>query len=294
MNGAQGTVITVLRGACDVVSDGRVVRLRLTGTDAHLERALAVGDEVRFDPERAQLAEILPRRTVLARLRSFRPGREQVIAANADRLAIVTSVASPPFRAGAVDRFLLSARAGGLETLLVVNKVDLLEKPEPRPDEIAGYEVVVPILAVSATTGVGLDALRAALAVGTTVLAGHSGVGKSSLINALEPELRLETAEISAKWDRGRHTTSRSTWLRLRGGGVVIDTPGVREIGTGPVDPAELGPVYPEIALAAAGCRFRDCRHAAEPGCAVRAAVEAGQIRAARLASFQRLLAGGD
>lgn len=291
---AQGTVITVLRGACDVVSGERVVRLRLTGSDAHQERALAVGDEVRFDPERAALREVLPRRTRLARLRSFRPGRAQVIAANADRLAIVSSVASPPFRAGAVDRFLLAARAGGLEALLVVNKLDLLEKPEPLPDEIAGYDAVAPIVAVSAETGAGLDALRAALATGTTVLAGHSGVGKSSLLNALEPDLRLETGEISAKWDRGRHTTSRSTWVRLRGGGVVIDTPGVREIGTGPVDPEQLGAVYPEIALAAAGCRFRDCRHAAEPACAVRDAVAAGRIRAARLASYQRLLAGDD
>ena len=291
---AQGTVITVLRGACEVVSGGRVVRLRLTGTDAHLERSLAVGDEVRFDPERAALAEVLPRRTKLARLRSFRPGREQVIAANVDRLAIVTSVASPPFRAGAVDRFLLAARAGGLEALLVVNKVDLLEKPEALPDEVAGYEIVVPIFAVSAATGAGLDALGRALASGTTVLAGHSGVGKSSLLNALEPELRLETGEVSAKWDRGKHTTSRAIWLRLRGGGVVIDTPGVREIGMGPVAPDDLGAVYPEIALAAAGCRFRDCHHDAEPGCAVRTAVVAGQVRAARLASYQRLLAGGD
>src|SRR5262249_57982093 len=121
------------------------------------------------------------------------------------------------------------------------------------PDEIAGYDVVVPILAVSAETGTGLEALRGALAIGTTVLAGHSGVGKSSLINALEPELRLETGEISAKWDRGRHTTSRSPWLRLRGGGVVIDPPGVREIGTGPVGPAAPGPGHPESPPAAAG-----------------------------------------
>ena len=293
MSIAQGTVITVLRGACDVVSDERVIRLRLTGTDARHERSLAVGDEVRFDPERAALVEVLPRRTKLARLRSFRPGREQVIAANIDRLAIVTSVSSPPFRAGAVDRFLLAARAGGLDALLVVNKLDLLEK-DALPDEIAGYAVVVPIFAVSAASGAGLEALGRALADGTTVLAGHSGVGKSSLLNALQPELRLETGEISAKWDRGRHTTSRSTWLRLRGGGVVIDTPGVREIGTGPVDPDELGAVYPEIALAGVDCRFRDCRHDTEPGCGVRAAVEAGRIPAARLASFQRLLAGDD
>jgi putative ribosome biogenesis GTPase RsgA len=129
----------------DVVP-GVPLRLRLTGKDAHEERSLAVGDEVRFDPERAALVEILPRRTTLARLRSFKPGREQVIAANVDRLAIVTSVSSPPFRPGAVDRFLLAARAGGLDALLVVNKLDLLEK-DALPDEIAGYAVVVPIFA---------------------------------------------------------------------------------------------------------------------------------------------------
>jgi ribosome biogenesis GTPase len=283
-------VITVLRGACEVVAGERVQRLRLSGSNARTELDLAVGDRVRFDPVRGQLVDTLPRRTKLARLRSYRPGREQVIAANADRLAIVTSVTSPPFKSGAVDRFLLAARAGKLESLLVVNKIDLLEGRE-LPDEIRGYQRVVPIFAVCAQTGEGCESLGLALASGITVFAGQSGVGKSSLLNALEPELRLETGEVSAKWDRGRHTTTRSTYLRLRGGGVVIDTPGVREIGTGPVDRDLLGAVYPEIVLAAVDCRFRDCQHASEPGCAVLAAVEKGEIPAARVASYQRLLA---
>jgi len=289
MSAVQGTVITVLRGACEVVSGERLTRLRLTGTNARRAASLAVGDQVRFDPARGALLEVLPRRTQLARLRSFGKPRPQVIAANADRLAIVASVASPPFRSGAVDRFLLAAHAGGLEAILVVNKIDLLASAE-LPEEIRAYEGILPLVAVSATTGAGLPALRAALAHGTTVLAGHSGVGKSSLLNALEPELRLETGEVSAKWDRGRHTTARSVYLRLTGGAVVIDTPGVREIGTGPVDPDLLGLVYPDIALLAADCRFRDCRHRAEPGCAVRAAVEDGRLRAARLASYARLV----
>lgn len=289
MSEARGTVITVLRGGCEVVSGDRVQRLKLSGKHAKDEVALAVGDEVSFDAEKGVLASVLPRRTKLARLRSFGRPREQVIAANADRLAIVVSVASPPFRSGVVDRFLLAAHAGGLASILIVNKVDLLAPGDPLAEEIRAYEAVTELFAVSAATGAGLEKLLARLARSTTVLAGHSGVGKSSLVNALRPELRLETAEISAKWDRGRHTTSRSVWVRLPGDAIAIDTPGVREIGTGPVDPAMLADVYPDLAAYSAECRFRDCRHGAEPGCAVREAVEAGKLAPARVDAFRRL-----
>jgi ribosome biogenesis GTPase / thiamine phosphate phosphatase len=288
MTEAQGTVLTVMRGGCDVVHGETVLRLQLVGKHALRETALAVGDQVSFDPLRKVVIDVMPRRTKLARLRSFGKHREQVLAANADRLAIVTSVASPPFRSGAVDRFLVAAHVGGLEAILVVNKVDLLEGAA-LPDEIRAYETVTELFPVAAKTGAGLEPLRARLAHSTTVLAGHSGVGKSSLINALEPELRLQTGELS-KFDRGSHTTSASSWLRLAGGAVVIDTPGVREIGTGPVDAALLGPVYPEIERLASECRFRDCRHRTEPKCAVRAAVEDGRVSAARLANYHRLL----
>jgi ribosome biogenesis GTPase len=283
-------VITVLRGAIEVVQGDHLQRLRLSGANARRELQLAVGDRVTFDPAKGVLVDVLPRRTQLARLRSFGRPRPQVIAANVDRLAIVTSVASPPFRSGAVDRFLLAAHAGGLESMLVVNKLDLLGEHAELDETIRAYEGIVPLYPVSAVQGTGLAELRAALAQGVTVFAGHSGVGKSALLNALEPELRLETGEISAKWDRGRHTTSRAAYLRLANGAVVIDTPGVREIGTGPIDPDSLGAVYPDIALLAAGCRFRDCRHRAEPDCAVRRAVEEKRLRPARLASYHRLL----
>jgi len=289
MSETKGTVLTVARGGCDVVHGENVTRLKLVGKHAHRETALAVGDLVSFDPVRKVVIEVLPRRTVLSRRRSFGKQREQVLAANADRLAIVASVASPPFRSGAVDRFLVAAHTGGLEAILVVNKLDLLAEGETLPDEIRAYEGVVELFLVAAKSGLGIERLRARLSNSTTVLAGHSGVGKSSLINALEPELRLQTGEIS-KWDRGSHTTSASTWLRLAGAAVVIDTPGVREIGTGPVDRDLLGPVYPEIARLSADCRFRDCEHKSEPKCAVRTAVEAGTVPAARLANYHRLL----
>ena len=290
MSRAEGTVITVLRGAIEVVQADRLQRLRLSGANAHRELALAVGDRVTFDPAKGLLVDVLPRRTQLARLRSFGRPRPQVIAANVDRLAIVTSVASPPFRSGAVDRFMLAAHAGGHESLLVVKNLARLGDHAELDEAIRAYARIVPLFPVSAAQGRGLAELREALAQGVTVFAGHSGVGKSSLLNALEPELRLETGEISPKWDRGRHTTSRAAYLRLANGAVVIDTPGVREIGTGPIDPDSLGAVYPDIALLAAACRFRDCRHRAEPDCAVRRAVEEKRLSPARLAGYHRLL----
>ena len=287
MTHPTGTVISVFRGGCEVVFEDRLLALRLIGRHARAEQTLAVGDELSFDPEKEVVLEVLPRRTRLARWQP-RTRREQVVAANVDRLAIVVAVRDPPFRPGAVDRFLLAARAGGLEAILVVNKLDLLEGAE-LPEEIHAYEAVVPLHPVCAKTGEGVARLLVALGCSRTVLAGHSGVGKSSLLNRMEPELRLATAEISAKHRRGRHTTTSAVWIRLPGDAVVVDTPGVRAIAAGPANPDLLEEVYPDVAVRAADCRFRDCGHGAEPGCAVRAAVDAGQLPAARLRSFLKL-----
>jgi ribosome biogenesis GTPase len=281
---AVGTVIAVHRGECEIVHGDALRALRLGGRGV----ALAVGDEVEFDPERGTLLRVLPRRTQLARLRPGRRGELQVVAANVDRVAIVASVVEPPFRSGLVDRFMLAAHAGGLEPLLVVNKIDLLGG-SGLPEEVEAYREILPTHPVSARSGSGLDALRSALRGARTVLAGHSGVGKSSLINALEPDLQLATGEL-ARHGRGRHTTARSVWVRLEPGSIAIDTPGVREIASGPVERALLERVYPDVARFAADCRFRDCAHAGEPGCAVRAAVESGALRAARVAGLARLL----
>jgi len=289
MGTSVGTVIAVHRGECQVVHDDALITLRLGGRNAHRDQRLAVGDDVEFDAARAVLLELLPRRTQLARLRPGARGELQVVAANVDQLAIIASVAEPPFRSGLVDRFMLAAYAGGLAPLLVINKLDLQEGAA-LPEEIAAYAELLPVLAVSARTGAGLAALRAALRGKRSVLAGHSGVGKTSLVNALEPELQLETAGL-ARGGRGRHTTTRSCWIRLEADSIAIDTPGVRELASGPVDPALVARVYPDVARFAADCRFRDCAHSGEPGCAVQAAVESGQLRAARLEGFRRLQA---
>ncbi len=293
---AVGIVIGVFRGGCEVVYQDRVIELRLLGRHAHGELALAVGDEVSFDLERRVVGERLPRRSRLARLRPqarrrpHDPRREQVIAANVDRVAIVVAIADPPFRSGVVDRFLLAARAGALDAILVVNKVDLLGGAD-LPDEIDAYRDVLPVLQTSATEGIGLAELRERLRDSRTVLAGPSGVGKSSLLNALEPELRLETGEVRERSRKGRHTTTRATWVRLQGNASVVDTPGMREIATGQVSPELLDEVYPDVARLASACRFRDCRHDREPGCAVRDAIERGDLHPGRLSSLRKLLA---
>ena len=285
----RATVISVHRGGCDVIHGGRVRRLRLTGR--HVERgsgaavSLAVGDEVTFDSGKGIVLERLPRRTKLSRLRR---GEEHVIAANVDQLLIVTSVLEPSFRSGVVDRFQVAALSGELEAILVVNKLDLLQGAE-LPEEVLAYEGILPLYPVSARSGEGIDALREGLGAHRSVLAGHSGVGKTSLLNALEPDLGLVTAEVTVK-KKGRHTTTRAHWLELRGGAVVIDTPGVREIASGALDPALVARAYADVHVFAASCHFRDCRHRREPSCAVREAIERGELAPARVASFHRLL----
>jgi ribosome biogenesis GTPase len=293
---ARGIVIGVFRGGCQVVAEGRIRELRLTGRHAREELRFAVGDEVSFDPIGATLLEMQPRRTQLARCRPFgrrragAPREEQVIAANMDQVAIVAAVEAPPFRAGAVDRFMLAAAAGGLRAILLVNKLDLLAGAA-LPDAIAEYRGQLPLVLVSARTGEGLGELRAALAGARTVLAGHSGVGKSSLLNALAPELRLETGELRKRDRRGRHTTARATWIELAGQAVVVDTPGVREIATGAIDPELLAAVFPDIHELARACRFSDCQHGGEPECAVQEALARSALAAARLARYRRLRA---
>ena len=291
-----GIVIGVYRGGCEVVEGGRVTELRLVGRHAQADVRLAVGDELSFDADKGIVLDVAERRTELSRLRPqagrrrHDPGDRKLIAANMDRLAIVCAVREPPFRSGIVDRFLLAAVAGGLDAILIVNKIDLAAS-DPLPEEIRAYERVLPVLPVSASERRGLDALREQLAGRRSVFAGHSGVGKSSLLNALEPRLRLETGPLSRKSGKGRHTTTHAVWLELGEGAVAVDTPGIRELATGPVDPDLLDRAYPDVLAPAGECRFRDCRHLREPDCVVRAAVERGDVSAARLRGYHKLVA---
>jgi ribosome biogenesis GTPase len=279
---ATGLAVETGPGFCDVLCGNQRVRCRSAG-DA------AIGDRVLFSSDRHRVEEILPRRTVLSRTDPGNPNLERVIAANIDVVVNVVSLKSPPLRPGLVDRYLIATGKSGAEPLLCVNKIDLLAKADEL-DPVRPYQdASVPVILCSAATGEGIAQLLEALAGKLCVFAGHSGVGKSSLLNALDPRLDLVTGTVSEGNDKGRHTTTSSALYHLPGGAIVIDTPGIREFGLWDVTAGDLRLYYQEFA--ACTCAFSDCSHSHEPGCSVKAAVESGQIGMARYQGYLRILA---
>ncbi|MCL2700302.1 MAG: ribosome small subunit-dependent GTPase A [Phycisphaerae bacterium] len=213
---------------------------------------------------------------------------EKVIVANVDVLLIVAASVQPPLRQGLIDRFLIIAERGGLTPVLAINKVDLGTPDEAVLADLA--ELGLSMWLMSAATGEGVEPLREALAGKNTVLAGQSGVGKSTLVNALVPGAQAATREIRMKDQRGRHRTTSASVYDLPGGGLLVDTPGVRELGVF-LRASELPWYFPEFEPLAASCKFRDCTHTHEPQCAVRFAVEEGGILPRRYESYLRILA---
>ncbi len=254
-------------------------------------KTVAVGDRVRLDQtQRGEhvIAEVLPRRSKLSRP-GFRGAAERVIVANVDELVVVTAAAQPAYRTGLIDRYLVIAERLGFPGVLCVNKIDLVDRDAIRRAlgfyDRLGYKV----LFVSALDGTGLDELRELLTGKSSVLCGHSGVGKSSLINRMIPGVDLTTRQVSDATGKGRHATSAVTMLALPGGGYIVDTPGIREFGLWGVMRDELPQRFPEFVRLEGQCRFRSCAHLAEPGCAVKAAIEAGEIADSRYRSYERL-----
>ena len=276
--------------------------------------ALAVGDDVAVALTRQEHTDAAgddgdsidgmilsrqPRETALARPRP-RSGKrrdaydddifDKVIAANMDVLLIVAAACNPPFRHGLIDRFLIIAERGELTPVLAINKIDLarLDTPEDRRVLDDFRALGVEMFFCSAVTREGLDALQAALAAKRSVLAGASGVGKSTLVNAMVPEATAVTRTVRSKDHRGRHTTSAASVYDLPGGGLLVDTPGIRELGM-KLDIEELPWYFPEFEERAGDCRFNDCTHTHEPDCSIRAAVEDGGIPMRRYESYLRL-----
>lgn len=281
--------------------------IELDGVPARLGAALlldadrrpVVGDEVAFvatdGPPRA--VALRPRRTVLSRPDPGDAQRELVLAANVDVGVVVVAAKDPPLRPGLIDRCLVALQRGGVAALVCVNKMDLLDADGRRAlDEVlAPYATLgIPVQRCSADAGEGIAALRTLLGARTAVFLGHSGVGKSSLLNALDPAGARGVGDVRGYDGKGRHTTTAASLRRLAGGLSVIDTPGVRSFGLSALQPDELRAAFPEFLPFAAGCRFGDCTHTHEPECGVREAVAAGRLAAARYASYSRILAADE
>lgn len=265
------------------------------------EGEIAVGDVVVLERRSADLAlvrALRPRRTRLVRPDPHVPGRERVLAANVDVAVLVVSAAEPPLKPAFIDRLLIAVEVGGLAPLLCVNKMDLVQsEPERRAVEAAvepyrcSEGLGVPVVLCSARNGGGMAELMVHLEGKRCVVIGHSGVGKSSLLNAIDPDGSRSTGAVRASDGRGRHTTSSSSLREIRPGTELIDTPGVRQFGIAGITPATLAFYFPDFAQAARRCHFRDCSHLVEPGCGVRSAAESGAIAPRRIAIYTRIRA---
>ena len=292
----EGIIISLASARCRVFADGREIDCVIPSEIARNQSsALAVGDRVIAEPADGALwrvREVLPRRTVLSRPDPQHGHAERLIAANVDLVVNVTSVKSPPLRIRLIDRYLIAIMRGGADVAIAVNKIDLLtdEEREAAMTTLKPYtDMGVALVPCSTRSGEGIDELRAIIAGKTSAFVGHSGVGKSSILNALDERLGIATGDVEKKRGTGRHTTTASTLHDLGGDTYVIDTPGIREFGLWKIKPEELRDYFPDFAEATGYCRFNDCTHMHEPSCEVKERVERGEINPARYDAYVRL-----
>lgn len=302
MNDANGWIWRVEGGRYEVrLDDGSTVSASLRGRlkqQARTGDRVVIGDRVRVEKadvssgEEAWVIDAVESRAGEIVRRGVHERHAKVVAANIDRMFAVVAAVEPEPRVDTIDRLLVIAEASGIEVHVVINKIDLPGASEAAERFMELYPSIgYQTWAVSALTGEGLEPLAEVVREGTSCLVGPSGVGKSSILNTLDPSLGLETGELSRKLARGRHTTSTARILSLRGGGRVADTPGFGDVGVWGVPAAELDECFPEFAPYLGECRFRGCTHIHEPGCAVREAVEEGLIPASRYESYVQLFA---
>ena len=296
-NQFTGVVIRATGSWYDVLHDGETLscrirgRLRLKGVRS--TNPVVVGDVVRLEQDDHGdyiILDIEPRRNYVIRRASNLSRESHIIAANIDRALLMVTLSSPATPVEFVDRFLVTCEAYKVPVTIVLSKIELQDKEAVaefrHTYEGIGYEV----LEVSAKEGIGVERIHQLLIGNTTLLSGNSGVGKSTLIKAIDPALDIRTGEISESHHKGRHTTTFSTMYPLSEGGSVIDTPGIKGFGLIDIEDDELWHYFPEMMRLSSGCRFYNCTHTHEPGCAVVEAVKNGEIAFARYESYLKIL----
>lgn len=277
--------------------DQRIIACRIKGKfrlkDYKLTNPIAVGDEVEVEleqhEENGMITNVSSRKNYVLRQSTRKKHFMHLLAANIDQALVIVTIQNPTIKPGFIDRFLLTTEIHNIPTVLIINKRDLhceqdeiIEENLKRIYEEIGYQT----LTVSALNGMGFDELKSILKAKTTLISGHSGVGKSTIINRLQPNLELDTNEISDYSGKGIHTTTFSEMFPLDFGGNIIDTPGIKELGFINMEPVDVAHNYREIFKASSNCKFSDCLHLNEPNCAVKDAIESGSISLLRYQSY--------
>jgi ribosome biogenesis GTPase len=298
---STGLVLRARSGFYTVATDdGDLVEAQLRGRVKRERRTsdiAVIGDRVHLErvPDgTGAIVDVEPRRSRFSRRQPGPRGtwREDVMVANPDLVAAVFACDRPPPNPRLIDRFLVVAEYNEVPVVLVANKVDLVGADAAR-ERFGGYEGIgYDVVYTSAKSDGGIDELRDRLANRLSIVTGPSGVGKSTLLNAIQPGLRLDTAEVSEALSKGRHTTTLAELHPLEGGGYVADTPGIRELGLWQIPPSELAWCFPEFRPHLGSCAFNDCSHLHEPRCGLRGAVDAGAVSEARYDSYRRLATG--
>lgn len=302
----NGLIIKSTGSWYDVLSDDkRIVRCRMKGkfriSAIKTTNPVAVGDQVNVELEADQdtglITAIYPRKNYLIRRSINLSKQAQIIAANLDQAFLIVTLASPRTSLGFIDRFLVTAEAYNIPAVLVFNKLDLYS--EDGLEILAAYQAIYqrigyPCYSTSAIKGTHINKIQDLLKNRTTLITGHSGVGKSTLINVLLPGFGLRTGHISDWSDKGKHTTTFAEMFPLPFGGYLIDTPGIRELGVIDIEKQELGYFFPEIRQRMNQCKFHNCRHIHEPGCAVLEALQQGIMEPSRYESYLSIYHGNE
>lgn len=286
----QGLLSTVEAADGQIYSCATRRLLKTLATDQR--HVVAAGDFVLFRPVgqgEGIIERVDPRRQVLSRATR---GRQQILVTNVDQLMIVASAAEPYLKPNLIDRFLISAHKSGLTPIICINKIDLVDPVSLAPLVGVYSQMGYRVLLVSAATGFGIGRLRQTMAGRASVVAGQSGVGKSSLVNAIDPQLSLRVGRISSETQKGRHTTTTARLWPLSFGGYVVDTPGIRQFQLWDVIPAEVGAYFRDLRPYVDHCRFPNCTHTHEAHCAVKDAVADGRLDLRRYESYCQLIAG--